>query len=1032
MKSLYDLCIPRDSVFDETKQDDVLDLTDLVDNTINASEFFEENFITEGMKLLTETAFSRFLRRGNTGIIKLTQSMGGGKTHNQIALGLLAKYPEYRSKVLDKELANSHLGKVKVIAFTGRESDAPYGIWGEIAKQLGKEKMFENYYSPLKAPGQTAWVNLLQGEPLLILLDELPPYLENAKSIQVGNSDLSVITVTALANLFTALGKEELSNVCLVISDLRATYESGSELLQSSFKELENEVNRSAINIEPVGTTSDEIYHILRKRLFSSLPEEKDITEIATAYREAIKKAKQMGYTNLSPEQIWTGIKDSYPFHPSIKDLFARFKENPGFQQTRGFIRLMRIIVSQLYSGNNPIAKDISLINSFDFNLNDRNLFSMIKNIKSSLSNAISHDISSDGNAVAEEICATTHNADIEDLSKLLLVSSLSNVTNAVIGLSIEEAIGYMCTPGRDITGIKSSFDDYKTKAWYLYTDRNDKIFFKDTKNVNAELISLVQNYNNETAKKEISEILKEKFKPITSTCYQNLLVFPPIDEIELQQDKVTLILFEPNPMGSGLQKDLLDFYNNAKYKNRVMFLTGQRNSMDGLINTAKEHKAIQSILKRMDDEKVAKNDTQYLQATDLLHKISLNLLQSARETFITLYYPIKNGLTSSDFMMEFGDNNFDGEDQIKKVLIEAYKFEPDVSSDLFRSKCESRIFTQKIMRWVDIKERASTITNWQWHLPRALDDLKNECVKKGLWREDGGFVEKPPFPEPETSVLLQEVKRDSNTGEVTLKITPHYGDKVYYEIGSVATTSSFEIKNLNEFKTKELCLSFICEDSTKKHKTGEAVFWKNQIILTHRVYDKDNSKYVELRAVPNAVIKYTTDGSSPKENGGVYDGDFKVPKGCIMVLAIAVAEKQGICTDVKQIPITNSIEINIKDPIELTKQFKTNNTAETYKVIENLKKHKAVISEVSSTIYEMDDKNIDKGWIELNFDPKKKVTLSEIEQGINNLQATFLNEKSVNISISFGVTHFSTGQDFLDWVAENKYTVHDFQSNIE
>jgi len=78
----------------------------------------------------------------------------------------------------------------------------------------------------------------------LILLDELPPYLENAKSVSVGDSNLAVVTTNALANLFNALGKEELSNVCLVISDLKATYESGSELLQSTFKELEDEITR--------------------------------------------------------------------------------------------------------------------------------------------------------------------------------------------------------------------------------------------------------------------------------------------------------------------------------------------------------------------------------------------------------------------------------------------------------------------------------------------------------------------------------------------------------------------------------------------------------------------------------------------------------------------------------------------------------------------------------------------------------------------------------------------------------------------
>lgn len=34
--------------------------------------------------------------------------------------------------------------------------------------------------SPLQAPGQSAWINLLKGPPTLILLDELPPYFDNA------------------------------------------------------------------------------------------------------------------------------------------------------------------------------------------------------------------------------------------------------------------------------------------------------------------------------------------------------------------------------------------------------------------------------------------------------------------------------------------------------------------------------------------------------------------------------------------------------------------------------------------------------------------------------------------------------------------------------------------------------------------------------------------------------------------------------------------------------------------------------------
>ena len=40
-------------------------------------------------------------------------------------------------------------------------------------------------------------------------------------------------------------------------------------------------MGRSATTLEPVGMNTDEIYHILRKRLFQDLPEEKEIWEVA-------------------------------------------------------------------------------------------------------------------------------------------------------------------------------------------------------------------------------------------------------------------------------------------------------------------------------------------------------------------------------------------------------------------------------------------------------------------------------------------------------------------------------------------------------------------------------------------------------------------------------------------------------------------------------------------------------------------------------------------------------------------------------
>lgn len=79
MKSLKQLCKPRSSVFDPSRRDTVLDITDLVENHIDAQGFFEENYVTDGMRHLLRESFRRFERKPTQGVFVLTQAMGGGK-----------------------------------------------------------------------------------------------------------------------------------------------------------------------------------------------------------------------------------------------------------------------------------------------------------------------------------------------------------------------------------------------------------------------------------------------------------------------------------------------------------------------------------------------------------------------------------------------------------------------------------------------------------------------------------------------------------------------------------------------------------------------------------------------------------------------------------------------------------------------------------------------------------------------------------------------------------------------------------------
>src|SRR5215510_8027698 len=699
MKFLAQLCKPRQSVFDHNRRDVVLDLTDLAEGRIDPGEFFEENYFTAGMRHLLREAFRRFAGKSPQGVFVLSQAMGGGKTHNMITLGLLARHPELRHAVMgDLYEPATDVSEIRVVAFTGRESDAPLGIWGAIAEQLGKRELFKDYYSPLAAPGQRAWVNLLQGKPLLILLDELPPYFENARSKPIGNSDLAVVTTTALSNLLVAVGKDELANVCVVISDLKAAYEGGSAQITRALDDLTNEVGRSATTLEPVGMNTDEIYHILRKRLFQDLPEEKEIWEVVRAYAQAVRDARQMDITSASPEKFAQHLKESYPFHFAIRDLYARFRENPGFQQTRGLIRLMRVLVSRLFDPQAGKAEQLALIHAHDLDLNDRETLAEISLINPTLENAISHDIASGGQAIAELMDINLGGTDAQDVCKLLLVASLANVPNAVVGLSISEMVSYLCAPGRDVSKLpKDILGTLSTKAWYLHANREGLLYFKNVQNLVAKLKTTAESYNRESSLRELRTFLDTIFFPAFKDCYQEVLALPAVDEISIKPERVTLVIAEPY-LGSGFHPDLRKFYDDLDYKNRILFLSGARDTLETLLETAAELKAITYILDEIEAEKVAENDPQRTAAVDMRDKITLRLLSAARETFTTLVFPHGDQLMSADFLMQFTDNHYNGEKQIRDTLRAKQKFTEDIASEIFQKKCEQRLFTQKVM----------------------------------------------------------------------------------------------------------------------------------------------------------------------------------------------------------------------------------------------------------------------------------------------------------------------------------------------
>ena len=115
------------------------------------------------MQDLISEGVTRLAGESTQAVFHLTQAMGGGKTHLLVGFGLLAKFPKLRKKYCAAIPSAQAFDYAEIAAFNGRNSSDQF-FWGEIASQLGKEGLFQEYWaSGPKAPDEKAWLEALPG-----------------------------------------------------------------------------------------------------------------------------------------------------------------------------------------------------------------------------------------------------------------------------------------------------------------------------------------------------------------------------------------------------------------------------------------------------------------------------------------------------------------------------------------------------------------------------------------------------------------------------------------------------------------------------------------------------------------------------------------------------------------------------------------------------------------------------------------------------------------------------------------------------
>ncbi|MDX2278440.1 MAG: DUF499 domain-containing protein [Saprospiraceae bacterium] len=566
--------------------------------------FFQKTYFTVGLKSIAK----RVVQGLNGGqdadnrVISLQTGFGGGKTHTLISLYHLAKLGKKAllsdsTKELIAATGEPTFDSAHIAVFTNTSNDPAQGrkvdgitiktLWGELAFQLGGAAAYElvrvNDEKQIAPKGIFKQV-LEQCKPCLILIDELADYCVSASAVKVEASNLSEQSISFMQELTEAVSG---TDNCVMIATLPM---SAQELAASPnsaqiLSALENRIIRLGSNMKPV--EDDEIFEVVRRRLFEDLGSDDEIEHVISSYslfyQSLLSEIPSYALTNAYRQKL----KKSYPFHPELIDMFRlRWASNPFFQRTRGVLRILAAIVSDLWKRQTSLTGSQYLIHTSDV---------VISNVDALTSQITILNGASWDSVISADVSGTSSNAfridnDVKALGKYNLTQGIAATVllgtfgskGQNKGVGIDEIKLCMVKPdGFNHNDINGAIDRMEGNAHYLYYSSTGikRYWFDTTPNVNILINQAKGDIKNPDITAEILRRVIEKSKGVQLF---NTLVNPSEDIPE--QMKPTLVILSPQYLANptevnGKAKTIIEKLATKKgnseriYRNTMLFL---------------------------------------------------------------------------------------------------------------------------------------------------------------------------------------------------------------------------------------------------------------------------------------------------------------------------------------------------------------------------------------------------------------------------------------------------------------------------
>lgn len=467
----------------------------------DAREFFQATYLTKELKQLLQDVLKGLQGEPGDRVLQLRTPFGGGKTHALVSLYHITQNRQDLQGIPDlASLPNP--GEVKVASFIGLDMDAATGTgelgirnwelriaptsriltpWGYLAWQIGGYDAYglvETQDQQRIAPGNDILRQLFGDQPVLLLMDELLIYIENAMGITVGDSTFGRQILTFIQKLTEVV--RELPKTVLVYSLQASVQEAiGNEGLLSVLDKL---VSRIDAKKEPV--SGDEVMKVLQRRLFTSIGDRDLIQEVARQQAELYRKFRETYSENPRENQeiqqqadlLADRIESSYPFHPDLLDLmYHRWGSLPSYQRTRGALQFLGRVVGALWQTQDNSAlitpssipfSDSGVKQAFFSQVGERSAYDSVLSAdiigRKAKVKIVDNRIASDAPALAQLKVGTR-------LANAILMYSFGARGGEERGVMEQEIASATLTPGLDRTTITAALSDLKEQLLYLH-----------------------------------------------------------------------------------------------------------------------------------------------------------------------------------------------------------------------------------------------------------------------------------------------------------------------------------------------------------------------------------------------------------------------------------------------------------------------------------------------------------------------------------------------------------------------------------